>query len=50
MKNKDIDGGNTFDWSRASKEYAQFRDIYPDEFYQRIISLGLYIEGQNIFG
>jgi len=50
MKNKDIDGGNTFDWSRASKEYAQFRDIYPDEFYQRIISLGLCIEGQNIFG
>jgi len=48
MKNKDIDGGNIFDWGRASKEYAQFRDIYPDEFYQRIINLGLCIEGQRV--
>jgi len=45
MKNKDIDGGNSFDWGRASKEYAQFRDIYPAEFYQRIIDLGLCIRG-----
>jgi len=48
MKIKDIDGGNTFDWNRASKEYAQFRDIYPEEFYQRIIGLGLCIKGQRV--
>ena len=48
MKNKDIDGGNSFDWGRASKEYAQFRDIYPAEFYQRIIGLGLCIRGQRV--
>lgn len=48
MRNKDIDGGNAFDWGRASKEYARFRDIYPDEFYRRIISLGLCIKGQRI--
>ena len=27
MKNKDIDGGNSFDWGRASKEYAQFDEV-----------------------
>ena len=36
IKDKRIDGGNAFDWGRTSKEYAKFRDIYPDEFYKRI--------------
>ena len=46
--NEKIDGGNAFDWGRASKDYAKFRDIYPAEFYQRIIDLGLCIKGQNV--
>ena len=43
-----IDGGNAFDWGRAAGDYAKFRDIYPDEFYQRIIDLGLCIKGQDV--
>ena len=43
-----IDGGNRFDWGRTAEAYAKFRDIYPEEFYQRIIDLGLCIEGQSV--
>jgi len=48
MKNTDIDAGKTFDWGRASVDYAKFRDIYPPEFYQRILDLGLCTAGQDV--
>jgi len=48
MKNTDIDAGKTFDWGRASVDYAKFRDIYPSEFYQRILDLGLCTAGQDV--
>ena len=41
-----IDAGKAFDWGRISKEYARYRDIYPDEFYQKIADRGLCIGGQ----
>lgn len=47
MQNRDIDHGNAFDWGRTSKEYAQFRDIYPSEFYESIVSRGYGISGQS---
>ena len=43
-----IDSGKPFDWGKASKEYAKYRDIYPDEFYQRIADMGLCISGQSV--
>lgn len=43
-----IDGGAAFDWGRASADYAKYRDIYPDEFYQRIADMGLCISGQSV--
>lgn len=46
--NKDIDHGRAFDWGRASKDYAKYRDIYPDEFYEKIISLDLCTKGQHV--
>ena len=46
--NKRIDGGKAFDWGRTSADYAKFRDIYPQEFYDRIISRKLCINGQNV--
>lgn len=48
IQNKDIDGGNAFDWGKTSKDYARFRDIYPPEFYQKIIDLGLCTKGQYV--
>ena len=50
MKIKDsrIDAGKAFDWGRTSKEYARYRDIYPEEFYQKIAGRGLCIDGQRV--
>lgn len=48
MNNSKIDGGKAFDWGRTSADYAKYRDIYPDEFYERIVKRGLCISGQNV--
>ena len=48
IKNKTIDGGKGFDWGKVSSEYAKYRDIYPQEFYQKILDLGLCKDGQRI--
>jgi SAM-dependent methyltransferase len=43
-----IDHGKGFDWGRTSGDYAKYRDIYPVEFYERIVGLGICGEGQNV--
>lgn len=43
-----IDDGQTFDWGKTSEDYAKYRDIYPDEFYQYILKLGLCKNGQRV--
>lgn len=43
-----IDGGKAFDWGKTSAEYAQYRDIYPDVFYQKIVDRGLCVKGQHV--
>ncbi len=48
ITDKNIDGGKTFDWSRISEEYAKYRDIYPKEFYDKIINRKLCISGQRV--
>lgn len=44
----DIDHGRPFDWGKTSSDYARFRDIYPKEFYQKILDLGLCVNGQSV--
>lgn len=48
IKDKRFDNGKGFDWGLASEDYAKYRDIYPAEFYERIINLGYCKEGQKI--
>lgn len=48
MINKELDGGREFDWGRTSEDYAKFRDIYPDEFFERIVKRGLCVSGQSV--
>ncbi len=43
-----IDGGKAFDWGRVSEEYAKYRDIYPEEFYRKIVDRGLCTKGQEV--
>lgn len=38
---KNVDQGKAFNWSKISKDYAKYRDIYPQEFYDYILQLGL---------
>ena len=45
---KDIDDGKDFDWGKTSKDYAKYRDIYPQEFYDYILNLGLCKDGQKV--
>ena len=45
---KNIDGGKAFDWGRVSESYARYRDIYPMEFYQKIVNRGLCVKGQRV--
>ena len=45
---QDIDKGKAFDWGKTSKDYAKYRDIYPQEFYDYILKLGLCKDGQKV--
>lgn len=48
ITNKNIDNGREFDWGLASSDYAKYRDIYPKEFYEKIVDLGHCINGQTV--
>lgn len=48
MRFSNIDNGKSFDWGNTSKDYARYRDVYPDEFYQSILDLGLCKDGQKV--
>lgn len=48
IKDERFDNGRGFDWGLASADYAKYRDIYPDEFYDRIIKLGYCKDGQRV--
>lgn len=43
-----IDNGKPFDWGRTSSDYAKYRDIYPQEFYEKIAQRGLCTDGQTV--
>lgn len=48
IRNETIDGGKAFDWGRASADYAKYRDIYPQEFYNKILQRRLCTDGQKV--
>ena len=48
IRDSRIDSGKAFDWGRTSEDYAKYRDIYPEEFYKKIVERGLCLEGQNV--
>jgi 2-polyprenyl-3-methyl-5-hydroxy-6-metoxy-1,4-benzoquinol methylase len=47
-RNDNIDHGRAFDWGRVSGDYARYRDIYPEAFYQRVAALGVGAAGQTV--
>lgn len=48
MINSKIDKGRPFDFGRVSDDYARYRDIYPELFYQKIVDRGLCVKGQKV--
>jgi len=48
IADKRIDNGKAFDWGLTSEGYAKYRDIYPADFYKRIIEKKLCIAGQKV--
>ena len=48
IKDDRIDSGKAFDWGRTSKEYAKYRDIYPKEFYKKMVDRSLCVNGQKV--
>ncbi|MEM7019319.1 MAG: class I SAM-dependent methyltransferase [Pseudomonadota bacterium] len=48
MKLKSIDNEKYFDWGKTSKDYARYREGYPESFYDTLCALGIGIEGQQI--
>ena len=43
-----IDEGKAFDWGKTSEAYAKYRDIYPEEFYRKVVDRGLCVKGQRV--
>ena len=48
IRDKNIDNGKAFDWGRTSADYAKYRDIYPEEFYRKLLSLDIGTKGQKV--
>ena len=48
ITDRKIDNGKAFDWGRTSSDYGKYRDIYPKEFYNRILQRRLCISGQRV--
>ena len=42
-----IDEGKAFDWGFTSQQYAKYRDIYPQELYDRLRELGVAADGTS---
>lgn len=48
MIDRNIDEGKPFDWGRTSLDYAKYRDIYPQLFYDKIVEHKWCVTGQNV--
>ena len=36
-----VDGGKGFDFGKASKDYAKYRDIYTESFYKTLFDYNI---------
>ncbi len=48
ITDKRIDDGKAFDFGLTSENYAKYRDIYPQIFYDKIIARNLCVKGQTV--
>lgn len=43
-----FDHGKAFDFGRTSDDYGKYRDLYPEDFYAKILEQGLCLKGQEV--
>lgn len=48
ITDKTIDSGKPFDWGKASKDYAKYRDIYPKQLFEKLEELGVAKAGDEV--
>lgn len=48
IRDERIDQGKGFDWGRTSKDYAKYRDVYPEVFYEKIAEKNIGVSGQKV--
>lgn len=48
MQDQKIGSGRPFDWGQTSRDYAKYRDIYPELLYQKLYDMGIGRQGQQI--
>lgn len=48
ITDKNIDNGKPFDWGKASKDYAKYRDIYPKQLFEKLEELGVAKAGDEV--
>jgi SAM-dependent methyltransferase len=47
IKINDVDGGKAFDFGKTAEEYAKYRDIYPEHFFEKLYSYDIGTAGQK---
>ncbi len=47
MRNIYVDNNQAFDFGKTSKYYAKYRDIYPNELFEKLLSYGVGVKNSN---
>lgn len=47
MEKIQVDDGKEFDFGKTSKEYAKYRDIYPEQLFERMHEIGIGTAGSR---
>ena len=48
MEKITVDDGKAFDFGKTSKAYAKFRDIYPEEVFEKLHEIGVGVQGSRL--
>ena len=43
-----VDRGKGFDFGKSARDYAKYRDIYPESFYEKLLFFGVGTAGQRV--